>query len=317
MTSPGLPAARPSYPRPHFSSVPGRKFSITTSASFAMRRTISWPSGRRRSAVTDFLLRFWTYHHSDVPRWSFLHLRTGSPPGGSILITSAPKSAKNFPAKGPAMSCPSSTTFTPARGLLVMTSHRPALDHGLRERSRVHVLELAADGDAACDAGNTQPAVLEHLADIVRGRLALVGEVGRDDHFLDFAASQAPLQHVQADLPGADAIERREAPHEHEIQTVVRESLLHHQQVAGRFDHAQLRGIALGRSAQGAQLLLGEGVALGAAANAFQRPGEGFRELRRARLVALQQVVGGALRRSRADAGNAAQRLDQILERAG
>src|SRR5437773_5686610 len=76
---------------------------MTTSASFASRRTIPCPSAVRRLTVTDFLFRFCTCHHSEVPWWTFLQLRRGSPSGGSILMTSAPNSAKNFPAKGPAI----------------------------------------------------------------------------------------------------------------------------------------------------------------------------------------------------------------------
>ena len=73
MTSPGLSAASTSYPSPISPACPGRKFSITMSASRASRRTISWPSGARRFAVTDFLLRACTYHQSDVPSCSLRH----------------------------------------------------------------------------------------------------------------------------------------------------------------------------------------------------------------------------------------------------
>src|SRR4051794_179408 len=46
-------------------------------------------------------------------RWN---VRAGSPPGGSILTTSAPQSARMPPAPGPATHTPSSTTRTPASG---------------------------------------------------------------------------------------------------------------------------------------------------------------------------------------------------------
>ena len=67
MMSRGLMVESASQPSPHFSMVPGRKFSTTISASFASWRTISCASGMRRSSVTDFLLRAWTYHQSEVP----------------------------------------------------------------------------------------------------------------------------------------------------------------------------------------------------------------------------------------------------------
>src|SRR5690606_33588548 len=110
----GLIAESCSHPMPHFSSVPGRKFSMTMSASATSLRTIAWPSSDFRSSVSDFLLRLWVYHHREVPSCNLRHLRKGSPvPGGSILITSAPNWANNALAYGPAMSEPNSSTFTP------------------------------------------------------------------------------------------------------------------------------------------------------------------------------------------------------------
>src|ERR671911_3120111 len=118
MTRPGLMPLRTSYPRPHFSSVPGLKFSTTTSASEISRRARSCPSSSRRLMVTDFLPRAMMGHHRVCPslRWR-PHTRMGSPlPGGSSFITSAPKSARSWPQKGPASKLPISTTRTPSRG---------------------------------------------------------------------------------------------------------------------------------------------------------------------------------------------------------
>jgi len=44
------------------------------------------------------------------------HLRASSPPGFSILITSAPRSPSTSPAQGAATLCPSSTTTIPCSG---------------------------------------------------------------------------------------------------------------------------------------------------------------------------------------------------------
>src|SRR2546430_9443378 len=132
---------------------------MTTSASRAILRTTSCPSGVRRSTVTDFLLRFCTYHQREVPRCSFLHLRRGSPSGGSILMTSAPNSEKNFPAKGPAISCPSSITFNPSRGFVtaVCARRKPAQGPG------VDLLPLAPHRQPAGHPGHAQVPVPEHL----------------------------------------------------------------------------------------------------------------------------------------------------------
>ena len=113
----GLRACRSSGPSPQPSMAPGRKFSISTSASRASSRTMACACGWRKSNARDCLLRDWTCHHTEVPSLSRRHLRNGSPlPGGSILMTSAPKSARVLAAKGPAISCPSSTTLSPASG---------------------------------------------------------------------------------------------------------------------------------------------------------------------------------------------------------
>src|SRR3954454_20533630 len=116
-TSCGLAAESAPQDKFQRSSAPGRKFSIMMCAPRARRRTISWPSARRRSQVTDFLLRDCTCHHSDVPLRMRRHLRSASPsPGGSSLITSAPKSPSVLAQKGPAISEPSSTTRMPVSG---------------------------------------------------------------------------------------------------------------------------------------------------------------------------------------------------------
>src|ERR1700722_8369242 len=103
MTSPLLMAESSGQLRFHDSRVPGLKFSISTSDSATSLRTISWAAGSRRSSVTERLLRDCTCHQTDVPSLSKRHLRKGSPDlGGSILITSAPKSASVLAQNGPA-----------------------------------------------------------------------------------------------------------------------------------------------------------------------------------------------------------------------
>src|SRR5919107_816194 len=118
MTRPALISRRSSYPRPHLSSVPGLKFSTTTSASETSRRARFCPSSSRRLMVTDFLLRAMIGHQRVCPslRWR-PQTRMGSPfPGGSSLMTSAPRSPRSWPQKGPARRLPISTTRTPSRG---------------------------------------------------------------------------------------------------------------------------------------------------------------------------------------------------------
>src|SRR5688500_10253051 len=141
MTRPGLMPLRSSYPRPHFSSVPGLKFSTTTSASEMSRRARSCPSPSRRLMVTDFLLRAMMGHQRvrACRRWRPQSRMGSRLPGGSSLITSAPKSARSWPQKGPASRLPISTTRTPSRGRVPLS---PSAIHILLEGSYDEVSTL-------------------------------------------------------------------------------------------------------------------------------------------------------------------------------
>src|SRR5688572_11395114 len=114
----GFAAISSSGSRFHFSSRPGRKFSMRMSLSIASFRTNAWSSGRWRSAVTDSFPRDCTRCQSEsAPLPAIPHVRSGSPRSGcSILMTSAPKSANIRPANGPAISVPSSRTFRSSSG---------------------------------------------------------------------------------------------------------------------------------------------------------------------------------------------------------
>src|SRR4051794_21783880 len=84
---------------------------------------------------------------------------------------------------------------------------RPPLAQGLRQSSAVDILELAPDGHAARKARHLEAARPEKLADVMRGGLALVGEIGRQHHLLHRPVGGAPQQSVEADLLRADAIQ--------------------------------------------------------------------------------------------------------------
>ncbi len=105
---------------PQRSSVPGRKFSISTSASAVSRRTIAAPSGRERSTATSRLLRESVFHQSPTPSFAGPWPRAGSGRRGcSSLITSAPKSPSSIPLTGPAKRVAASITRRPSSGPLI------------------------------------------------------------------------------------------------------------------------------------------------------------------------------------------------------
>jgi hypothetical protein len=148
-------------------------------------------------------------------------------------------------------------------------------------------------------------------------RLALLGEVGGQDHLGDLAIAGALEQALQPELARAHAIERREPAHEHEVPPLEGQGLLDHGLIGRGLDHAEQAGVASRRGAGLAQLGIGEGVAQPAAPEPAERGIEGTDELARALAVVLQQVVGVALRGTRADPGQPAQGLHQRLEQAG
>src|SRR4051812_38620246 len=52
-----------------------------------------------------------------------------------------------------------------------------------RNRSDIHVLELAAQRDAPGDAAHLDIARAQHLSNVVRRSLAFIGEIRGEDHF--------------------------------------------------------------------------------------------------------------------------------------
>src|ERR1700682_2365246 len=81
----------------------------------------------------------------------------------------------------------------------------------LRQRAAVDVLELSADRHAAREPGNLELARAEQLGDVMRGRLALVGEIGRQHDLADRSIERSLEQPVEANLLRTDAVERRQA----------------------------------------------------------------------------------------------------------
>src|ERR1700761_3845487 len=74
--------------------------------------------------------------------------RHGSPaPGGSILITSAPKSDRMVAAAGPAIQLAQSMTFSPVNRLSLMTDSRRLVAEDDRAGRREHAANAMADRD--------------------------------------------------------------------------------------------------------------------------------------------------------------------------
>src|SRR6266436_3837342 len=104
---------------------PGRKFSTTTSAEATSRRTASTAAGDLRSSAMLFLPAL------SCPKLVLAPLRNGgrvriiSPSGASILIPSAPRSARMRAQWGPAIVVVKSSTRRPSKALLLFIRSLP------------------------------------------------------------------------------------------------------------------------------------------------------------------------------------------------
>src|SRR5471032_2332503 len=166
----GLRACNTYQPRPSFSRPPGRRFSISTSASPSNCLIKPKPSADLRSNARDFLLRDCRYHHSEVPSCSFRHLRSGSPwPRASILITSAPNSAISRAANGAAIRVPISITLIPLNGAVMGCASYswnvwPRLEDSRRRNPTVSWQAAFVDGERLCPVGAIQIAIAANPA---------------------------------------------------------------------------------------------------------------------------------------------------------
>src|SRR5215210_4220517 len=82
----------------------------------------------------------------------------------------------------------------PLIGIPKILLNSAPVEQRLREGAGIDVFQLAAKRHAARDARCLHVTRAQHLRDVMRGRLALVGEVGRQDHFLDLAVRGADEQ---------------------------------------------------------------------------------------------------------------------------
>jgi len=117
--------------------VPGRKFSMSASASATRSSKTTFPSSVEMSRVTDCLLRPRYFHQSPTPSFWGPKWRRWSPVSGcSTLITSAPKSASRRPTVPIGSSTRPRSRSPPSRGR--RGSHRrPTRRRKSRRRWRV------------------------------------------------------------------------------------------------------------------------------------------------------------------------------------
>ena len=114
------------------------------------------------------------------------------------------------------------------------------------ERSSIYVLQLAADRHTGRDTTGADAAVSGELADEVGGGLTLHSRIRRENDLFHRAFIQNDLELAHSELLRANAIERRQMSHQHEIPAAIAAGELDRNQVGGRFDDAKNRRITLG-----------------------------------------------------------------------
>src|SRR5215212_1718208 len=184
----------------------------------------------------------------------------------------------------------------------------------MRERAAIDVFQLAAHGNAVCDAARADIAPRGELAQEMRGGLAFDCGIGGEDQLLDLAFLQQPFELAYPELLRTDAIERRKMAHQHEVESAVATRLLDGNDVCGRLDDAQQRFVALRRGANGAKLPFRQHAAAAAANHGLERFAQCAGQYTRARPAFLQQMESHALGSLWPDARQGAQGVDQLSE---
>ena len=187
---------------------------------------------------------------------------------------------------------------------------RPAEGH------LVGVLQVAPDRQAAGEPRDPRPAA-QAVGQIGGGRLAGHGRVGRQEHLGHTAGLDSRDELGDPQVLGVDAVDRRERPAEDVVEAAVLVRPFQRDQVGRILDHADQRPVAAGVGADRAQRPLRQVAALGArpdpllhlADRVGQREGVGLR--------GLEQVERQPLGRAPADAGQAGELDDQVVDRRG
>src|SRR5262245_22178090 len=104
---------------------------MRTSAPLARRRTISRPALSFKFTHMPFLLRLTRMNRADSPSVKGPTARSQSPPGGSTLVTAAPRSPSITEHSGPATPCETSITLIPVSAKAIRPPHS---GHGSRGR---------------------------------------------------------------------------------------------------------------------------------------------------------------------------------------
>ena len=181
---------------------------------------------------------------------------------------------------------------------------------GAAEGEFVGVIEAAAGGEALRDAGDADAGVGERFGEIMAGGIAFDIGGEREDDFFDVLLWDALDELGDAEIFGADAVERGKFAAEDVKLAAKAAGFFDGENVHGFFDDAEEGWIASCVGADGAGLAFGEAAALGAELNCAACVGEGFGEIGGEFGGRLDEVESDAFGGAGADAGEFAERGD-------
>ena len=192
-----------------------------------------------------------------------------------------------------------------------------AIFHRARHRHLVGVFEVGADGNPHRDPRHADAERLQQPRQIERGRFALDGRIGRDDHFVRLPLAHARQQSLDLQIVGTDAVQRRQRAHQHVIDAAELARLLDDRDVLRLLDDADQPLVAGRAGAERAGIGVGDVIARRAVGDALLDVADGVAQPLGILARRAQDVEREPLRALGADAGQLLQLLDEADEGSG
>ncbi len=148
------------------------------------------------------------------------------------------------------------------------------------------------------DAAHLYPGSTGHVGDIPGGGIPFDGGIGGEDQLADVLILQPALENIEPQLLRADAVERRQMAHQHEVATRELAGLLDGGHVRRALHHTEQAILfPLGIGADIAAVVLGKGAAVAAMTDLGQGAREQLGQPQTAAALTLEQGKGHPLGR--------------------
>src|SRR5579859_486677 len=238
---------------------------------------------------------------------------TSSSRSGTISSPPSPR-ASAARASRKSRACSATWSASSRHGSVGSDIERPPSLEGPPKRHLVGVLQVAADGQAAGRPGYLQPERLAQPGQVRRGGLALEVRVGGQNQLHHAPVCEPGHQLGDPQVLGPDAVHRADRPAEHVIPAAELADLLDRRHVLRLFYHADHRQVPPRVQADPALVVLGDVAARAAELDLLDDLDQRRREAADILGVSRQQVERHPLGALRADPGQLAELVDQVLD---